>query len=82
MEIGICGAGVEGSTDGCVSRVDWLGVWPVSKCDWLSAPPLVGGRSGEATGGLREPVVEFSGWGPGSQGEDLGWPSAREGTEG
>ncbi len=48
---------------------------------WLSAPPLVGCRSGKAAGGLREPV-EFSGWGPGSQREDPGWPSAREGTEG
>ncbi len=26
MEIGICGAGVAGSTNGCASRVDWLGV--------------------------------------------------------
>ncbi len=80
MDIGICGAGVEGSTDGCVSRVDWLGVWPVSECDWLSAPPLVGCGSGKAAGGLREPV-EFSGWGPGSQGADPGGP-VPEGTEG
>ncbi len=56
-----------------MSRVDWLGVWPVSECDWLSAPPLVGCQSGEAAGGLREPV-EFSGWGPGSHGADPGGP--------
>ncbi len=79
MDIGICGAGVAGSMDGCVSRVDWLGVRPVSVRSLVERSATGRGQSGEAVGGLREPV-EFSGWGPGSQGADPGGP-VPEGTE-
>ncbi len=81
MDIGICGAGVEGSTDGCVSRVDWLGVWPVSVRSLVERSATGRGQSGEAAGGLREPVGEFSGRGPGSHRADPGGPEP-EGTEG
>ncbi len=61
LDIGICGAGVEWWLDGCIGEMNWLGVWPVSVCDWLSTPPLLVCQPSEAAGGIWEPVELFSG---------------------